>query len=216
MTTDTLRDKVYSAVLMDIVNGRLTVDSVINEKALSERLHVSKAPVREALISLCSNGILRSVPRTGYMVVRYTARDMRDILGYRTMLECGCLALSFDHITSTQLRRLESIVSSETMILSGGDPRDYWSATLNFHLTLASFADNEYIYRRLDDALNTAMRAYLQLYWEQLKEHCRVAPSSLHRQILEAIRRSDRDDAMALLRRDINTLVDETYEPQET
>lgn len=212
MTTNTLRDMVYSAVLTDIVNGKLTVNSVIHEKSLSERLHVSKAPVREALISLCSNGILRSVPRIGYMVVRYTTQNLRDILAYRTMLECGCLELSFGHITTTQVLRLESIVSSEKTILSVGDPRDYWSATLNFHLTLASFADNEYVYRHLDDALNTSIRAYLQLYWEQLKEHCQVKPSILHQQVIEAIRIGDKNAALDLLRQDINTLIEETNE----
>ena len=206
MIKNTLRDKVYSAVLMDIVSGKLTVDSVISEKALAEKMQVSKAPVREALVSLCSNGVLRSVPRIGYVVVRYTTQNIRDILAYRTMLECGCLNASFDHITSTQLRRLEGIVESESLFLDSDDPRDYWSSTLNFHLTLASFADNEYVYNHLDDALNTSMRAYLQLYWDRWRERGFLEPSRLHAQIVEAIRARDKALALELLRRDIHTL----------
>ena len=176
MTTGTLKDRVYASVLQSIINGELTPEIVINEKTLAEKLQVSKAPVREALVSLCSNGILQSVPRQGYRIVRYTRENLRDILEYRVMLECGCLERSFDDITATQKRRLESIVEGELLFLADEDPRDYWTKTLNFHLTLASFADNEYVYRRLDEALNTTMRAYLQLCWSRWQEADLPAP----------------------------------------
>ena len=206
MTTGTLKDRVYAAVLLDIINGQLTCDSVINEKTLAEKLQVSKAPVREALVSLCSNGILQSVPRQGYRIVRYTRDNLRDILDYRVMLELGCLERSFERITPTQLRRLESIVEGELLFLADEDPRNYWTKTLNFHLTLASFADNEFVYRRLDEALNTTMRAYLQLCWSKWQEAQLPALSSLHLQITEAIRKKDRAEALMLLERDIRTL----------
>ena len=213
-TTGTLRDKVYAAVLARIISGEYTVDSVISEKELSETMQVSKAPVREALISLCSNGILRSVPRIGYVVVRYTHQNLRDILEYREMLECGCLERSFGRISPTQLRRLESVVGSEFLFLSDGAPRDYWDYTHNFHLTLASFAENEYLYRRLDDALNTFMRASLQLCWPQLRDNP-AAPSSLHLRVVEAIRDGDRAAALEYLRRDIRTLLDPADGPED-
>ena len=212
MTTVTLKDKVYATVMANIINGEYTTDSVISEKSLAERLCVSKAPVREALVSLCDAGVVKSVPRLGYMVVRFTDQNLRDILEYRAMLECGCLEKSFESITSTQLKRLESIVNGEYLFLSEGDLRDYWGRTLNFHLTLASFAENEFIYSRLDDALNTSMRAYLQLCWDRWKQSQMPEPSSLHRQIVEAIRARDKALALALLKKDINTLLDHPEE----
>ncbi|MGJ4850469.1 GntR family transcriptional regulator [Bacillota bacterium Meth-B3] len=205
MTSGTLKSKVYAAVLRGIINGEYTADSVINEKRLAEKLEVSKSPVREALVELCSQGVLRSVPRLGYIVVRYTDRNIRDILQFRTMLECGCLMESFDDITPTQLCRLESVVETEFLFLSQNDAKDYWSGTLNFHLTLVSFAENEFIYGQLRAALDTSMRAYLQLYWDRWQDSAFMQPSILHRQIVECIRRHDRDGAVDALRRDINT-----------
>ena len=206
MTTGTLKDKVYASVLQDIISGEYTTDSVISEKSLADKLSVSKATVREALVSLCSEGVLQSVPRLGYVVVRFTDENLKDILEYRTMLECGCLEKSFENITSTKLRHLEGILESEFMFLSSEDPRGYWGRTLNFHLTLASFAENEYIYGHLDNALNTSMRAYLQLYWDRWRERGFLEPSRLHAQIVEAIRARDKALALELLRRDIHTL----------
>lgn len=206
MTNRSLKDKVYAAVLRGIINGEYTPDSVINEKQLVEMLNVSKSPVREALVELCSQGVLRSVPRQGYVVVRYTDCNVREILQFRTMLECGCLLESFDTITPTQLCRLESIVESEFLFLSQSEMKDYWNGTLNFHLTLASFAENAFIYNQLRTALDTCMRAYLQLYWDKWHTKPFTGPSSdLHRQIVESIRRGNREESVDLLRRDINT-----------
>jgi DNA-binding GntR family transcriptional regulator len=138
--------------------------------------------------------------------VRLTIQNIRDILQYRTMLECGCLDACFDKITPTQICRLEDIVEREFMYLSNLDPKDYWDGTLNFHLTLASYADNEYIYSQLRKALDTFMRAFLQFYWDKLKDNSFSAPSELHREIVNNIRLGNKETAIELLRQDINTL----------
>ena len=200
------KKRAYDAILQDIIRGTFHEEKVLNERSLIERYQIGRAPVREALVSLCSEGVLQSVPRLGYVVVRFTDENLKDILEYRTMLECGCLEKSFENITSTKLRHLEGILESEFMFLSSEDPRGYWGRTLNFHLTLASFAENEYIYGHLDSALNTSMRAYLQLYWDRWRERGFLEPSRLHAQIVEAIRARDKALALELLRRDIHTL----------
>lgn len=218
MTSGTLKDRVYASVLRGIIGGAYTSASRISEKQLAEQHQVSKAPVREALVQLCAQGILRSEPRSGYRLVTYTNKNIRNILEYRVLLECGSLRENFDKITETQLNRLESICESEFMFLGHGgkaQPQDYWKQTLDFHLTLASFSENEFIYSRLDSALRTSMLAYLQKYpleWQaafQEKDESTAAsgrqPSILHRDIVQQIRRGDRDRAVEMLRQDILT-----------
>ncbi len=48
---------------------------------------MSKAPVWEALIRLCSEGVLEIIPRYGYVVVRLTEKDEKDVVSMRLMLE---------------------------------------------------------------------------------------------------------------------------------
>lgn len=231
MTSGTLKEKVYAQVLRAIIEGEYTTDTRISEKQLAERNDVSKAPVREALVQLCAQGVLRSEPRSGYRLVNYTDKNIRNILEYRVLLECGCLQESFDRISETQLYRLEGICESEFMFLGhGGEPKaqDYWKQTLDFHLTLASFSENEFIYSRLDSALRTSMLAYLQNYrqewqeafWDrsqQARSDLRAGrePSVLHREIVQCIRQRDREQAVEMLRRDILTfhLPDQNSQP---
>ncbi|WP_418668271.1 GntR family transcriptional regulator, partial [Allofournierella sp.] len=63
---NTLTEQVYERVYEDVVNGVFVNGQVITENMLIQRYHVSKSPVREALVSLCDEQVLQSIPRTGY------------------------------------------------------------------------------------------------------------------------------------------------------
>ena len=61
-----LKAQIYTKIFEDIIRGEYGPEDVLREKALVEKFHVSKSPVREALIELCKEGVLRSIPRYGY------------------------------------------------------------------------------------------------------------------------------------------------------
>lgn len=206
MAIKTLKEQAFTHVLYGIMRGEYPPDTLINEKQLCNKLQISKSPVREALVDLCSQGILRSIPRHGYEVIRYTERNIQDIVQYRLLVECGCLEQCFDRISSTQICALSDMVEHEFTYLSNKDTFDYWNDTLNFHLTLASFAENEFIYNQLKSALNTLMRAYLQFYWEKWEDPSPLRPSELHLEIVERIRRRQKKEAIACLQEDIRSI----------
>ena len=83
---ESLADRIHDSILEMIIKNPSEEKQVLNEKRLMELFGVSKAPVREALIKLCSEGVLRSVPRFGYMVIRMNDQDIRDILRMRVLL----------------------------------------------------------------------------------------------------------------------------------
>ncbi|MDY5219467.1 MAG: GntR family transcriptional regulator [Eubacteriales bacterium] len=204
MNGATLKDQVYATVMHDLISGSYNVESVLSEKKLSEQMKVSKAPVREALVELCAQGVLRSIPRQGYMVVRYTEREVQEMLQYRILLECGSLESCFDQITPVQLRHLESAAESEFLYHSMRDAKDFWNRTANFHLTLISFSGNEYVFNSLKTVLGACLRAYQQLCFSQIHDDLPELPMT-HKEIVDCIRRGDKEHAVAALRRDICT-----------
>lgn len=205
MTSESLKDVVYRRILHDVIDGVYTIDSVISEKKIAEEMHVSRAPVREALIELCVRDVLHSIPRQGYALVRYTRQNLQDILQYREILEGSCLSGCFDRITPTQVTRLQSIVEEEYIFLSKHDIWDFYNHTFNFHLALASFYENEFVYRQLTTALNTCLRIYLQLFWQKTHDIL-PSPPKLHLEIADCIRRRDKQGALDALQRDIHML----------
>ena len=63
-----LKEQIHHHLFSDIVNGVYTPGSILHEKNLMEKYGVSRAPIREALIQLCSEGVLRNLPKRGYEV----------------------------------------------------------------------------------------------------------------------------------------------------
>ena len=57
------KQQIYDALLQDIIRGEYPPEAVLNEKTLMERYGVSRAALREALVDLRNENVLRSLPR---------------------------------------------------------------------------------------------------------------------------------------------------------
>jgi DNA-binding GntR family transcriptional regulator len=76
----TLHDEVVSRLRDMIIEGVLPSGSRLNETELGERLGVSRTPLREAVKTLASEGLIELVPSKGSVVRRFTLVDVRDML----------------------------------------------------------------------------------------------------------------------------------------
>ena len=83
----------------DIYAGVHKPGDILNEGTLVAKYQCSKSPVREALIALCENHVLRNIPRSGYEVTRLTMEDIREMLEFRYCLEGGTLLKRGGRIT---------------------------------------------------------------------------------------------------------------------
>ena len=99
-----LKTEIYDSILKDIIEGNYKQNEIINEKQLIEKYGVSKSPIRDALIELCSEGVLISHPRYGYEVVRINEKEIRDIVNFRIMIETGCLRDAASIMTRADIR----------------------------------------------------------------------------------------------------------------
>ena len=104
-----LSSKVHDGILEMIIDaGAASENMLLTESALVDRFGVSKAPVREALLRLCAEDVLTSIPRCGYVVVRLGEKSGRDNLIVRSMLETSSLQEYFHLYTPEILDRLDA------------------------------------------------------------------------------------------------------------
>lgn len=196
-----LKDIVYHAILDGIFKDEYRPNQILNEKELVDKFGYSKSPVREALITLCNEGILNNIPRLGYEVVRLAREDVQQILDFRLILEGGCLQSCFQRIADSQICELE-----ELNLLCNRDTDDIWShweANTNFHLKLLSFSGNQYAYFQLKKSMNTLKRAYAQFYWTTWNV---AAPSNdvqHHVPIMEGLRNQEIEKVLGYLKEDL-------------
>ena len=77
---ESLKNMVYQAILNGIFTDEYKPNQIINEQELVQKFGCSKTPIREALVTLCNEGILHSFPRFGYQVVSVSREEAQNIL----------------------------------------------------------------------------------------------------------------------------------------
>jgi DNA-binding GntR family transcriptional regulator len=80
-------DLVHRRLREEIELGELAPGTPLSELSLVERTGASRTPVREALRRLAAEGLVDLVPRQGARVSRVSARSIRDLFEFRTLLE---------------------------------------------------------------------------------------------------------------------------------
>ena len=199
----TLRQKVYNSIKPDIVSGKYSRDDILNEKNLMLKYNISKAPVRDALIELCNEGVLRSIPRLGHVMVSYSKEYLDGILKLRKFLEPTYLEENWNRITDEDISKLESLHRKHLEEACREDPVSYWNTNMDFHLTLASFYHDEYFYEILGNAFQKQMLVFSQYYWNNWRREVFDIYSHQHSEFLSYLKSRNREKAVLELRKDI-------------
>ena len=167
---DPLRIQVFNTLEDAILNGSYKEGDSLNELRLSKSLGVSRTPVREALMQLELEGLVKNIPNKGAVVVGISEQDVEDIYEIRIRTEGLAARLCAEKITDEELEELEQCMALQEYYLKKQD-----SAKEMGELVLTSF--HNYIRRARAVSVCVTGRAE-----ESVSEH---------RAILEAITKHD-------------------------
>ena len=113
--------EVTRALREGVLHGRYAGGTRMNEIDLAEALGVSRTPVRGALSTLAAEGLLDYTPNSGYVVRRFTARDIADIYAVRAELD-GLAARLAAEIGLDECARqalLQAVADGEALVAAG-------------------------------------------------------------------------------------------------
>lgn len=199
-----LKEQIHDALFSDIVMGVYKPGSILHEKKLMERYGASRAPVREALIQLCSENVLRNIPKKGYEVTELSDKDMQDLIHYRISLECGFLQQNGHFIDDDLIRRLEEYNQlHQARSQEGMDSLGHWNSNIHFHLLLFSGYNNRYAYSKLLECMTVQTRYYAQK--RSLRWHSPIFydANGLHVAIVDYLKQKNYAMASNILKADI-------------
>ena len=201
-----LKKKIYQQIFQKIINNEFPLDEFLVEGKLAEMFGVSRAPVREALVELCNEKILRNIPRAGYQIVQLSQKELRDALQLRLILETEGMKMACDRLSDGSVARLKAL-KVELQELEKGEVislGDWITSGSRLHLTIAELSGNQLLYEKIRETHDIIWRATVQIYLNQ--DYPRREQPLLHEQIVDAMIRGDKEKAVELLRKDINTL----------
>lgn len=142
-TYSTISDSVYKWIRQAIVTSEFKPGEWITQENITERLNVSRTPVRDAFKRLQSEGLLIIKPHRGAMVVRLSLEKLLEVYEIRMLLEGAAVRHSCENITDKNIKELEKINSK--MASCRNNAQQFMSYNRNFHHTLYSFSRREYL-----------------------------------------------------------------------
>src|SRR3954447_8432723 len=80
-------DRVYAHVKQGVLDRRYEGGTLLTEGELGEAVGVSRTPVREALLRLEAEGLIKLYPKKGALVLPVSAQEIADVVETRLLVE---------------------------------------------------------------------------------------------------------------------------------
>jgi DNA-binding GntR family transcriptional regulator len=210
-----LREKVLDVLREAIIQGDLKPGQALVESDLATQLGVSRAPIREALQILNTEGLLESVPYHGTTVRALTRVDIEELYSLRSVMEVFALCRVMARGDPESARTLRELY--EVMLLSAneGNLRRVNEIDRRFHDVLIEMSGHRLL-AMVWNSVSMRVRQVMALLNERNTDLKQIAYN--HLPLLEAIEQGHEEKAIALLRQHIaasGTLIAEGWNDGE-
>jgi DNA-binding GntR family transcriptional regulator len=154
-----LRDQVYDILKKKIIFRQIESGKKINEEELAKSLGVSRTPIRETLLRLEHEGIVKIIPRRGAFVVSQSKEKLIGLLQVREVLEGLVARLATENMEDELFDRLKLCLEKVSSTDNDNNRLlKYTPADVEFHALLLEACDNELLKNMME-----SVNAHLQM-----------------------------------------------------
>ncbi len=178
-----------------ILDGHFLPGQRLIQEVLADFIGTSRAPVREALKSLASEGMITLVENTGAWVTSYTQAQCIEMYRVRERLEPLLLELSLPYLTDEQMDRLEDL---RVEIDAADDVSTFITLDREFHLASYAGHHEPFLHDTVERLWNNTQH-YRRRFVERQTPTTRQRISAEHALLVDTIRRRDAEGAGAVL-----------------
>ncbi len=133
LTLKTLREQVYDYVREALNRGDLVPGESVNLNEISEKLGISKTPLRFALLQLENEGFVTIIPRRGCVVNVLSLVDIRNIYQIIGALEASVIISEFHKFNPELIEHMRRFNEKARAGLDEDDFDKYYENNLRFH-----------------------------------------------------------------------------------
>ncbi|MFD6528664.1 GntR family transcriptional regulator [Streptomyces sp. NPDC060184] len=193
-------ERVYSHVKEAVLDRRYEGGTLLTEGDLAEAVGVSRTPVREALLRLEVEGLIKLYPKKGALVLAVSAQEIADVIETRLLVE-EFAARKAVPASPRLIGRLEELLAEQATLARAGDLAAVSVADRCFHAEIVRNAGNQILSRLYDQLRDRQLRMGVAV----MEAHPgRIATNiTEHTELLEAIRSGDAEAAAEVVRRHV-------------
>jgi DNA-binding GntR family transcriptional regulator len=180
-----------------IIQGELAPGARLNERVLSQRLAISRTPLREAIKLLATEGLVQLLPNRGAVVATMDGARLAETLQVMGALEALAGELACRHASEESIAAIRGLHEEMLAMHAHGDLAGYFRHNQAIHLSLVEASGNAVlagVYRQLNANVRRAR------YMANLSRERWDAAVSEHERILAALQARDVAALQALLR----------------
>ncbi len=118
------------------MSGAYEPGSPLGEIELAERFGVSRGPVREALVTLEREYLVRSYPNRGFFVATLSEQEFDERIWLRTILEPVALRGARQRATPAELKVIRQHLEKLESMAARQDQQGYVGSDYDFHVAI--------------------------------------------------------------------------------
>ncbi len=194
----------YEKIRAAILSNDYPQGTMLAEKQLCQLLGMSRTPIRQAIQMLADEGLLEVRDGVGTFVRGFSSKDIQDAYELRRVLEVLAIQTAAARFTDEELDELERLFRDMLDRLEHGGALsvdEYAAADWKLHDMIIRKCDNRYVKNAMGN-IEATLKRYQGLSVRSMAD----AGVSLreHLDILEGIRRGDRERLTRLLEQHVH------------
>jgi len=203
-----LKDRIYASLKDAIMSVNIydrDAELRLDERQLSEKLGISRTPLREALARLEQESLVRIVPRRGVYIVRKSKAEILEMITVWAALESMAARLITEHASDEEIASLRKMFGTFQDDQVQAHIDEYSETNVKFHQAILKMSKCDLL-RETADGLFMHMRA---IRARTISEDDRANRSIVdHMHIIEALEARDPELAERLVREHSFNLLD--------
>jgi len=194
-------ERVYDHVKRGVLERRYEGGTLLTEGELAEAVGVSRTPVREALLKLEVEGLLKLYPKKGALVLPVSAQEIADVVETRLLVEEHAVRKA---VTAAPrlLDRLAELLETQRAQAAAGQFLDAAATDRCFHAEIVRSGGNEILSRLYDQLRDRQLRMGVAVMHSHPDRIAKTLAE--HEEILQALRSGDTEAAVGLVHRHID------------
>lgn len=192
--------RVYSQLREDILRLTLAPGEALDETTISKTFGLSRSPVREAMVRLASEGLVKTLPNKNTIVSPLNIAEFATYADALDLVQRITTRLAARLRTSSQLDEIKARQAAFRHTMEKRDALAMIASNRDFHVAVSDASQNRYLSdfnsRLLDEG-----RRFLRLYYQSFDD---VLPEEFgheHDEIIAAIENRDEGWAEQLAHR---------------
>ncbi|MEV8069453.1 GntR family transcriptional regulator [Streptomyces sp. NPDC085995] len=189
-------DRVYTHVKQAVLDRRYEGGTLLTEGELAQAVGVSRTPVREALLRLEVEGLLKLYPKKGALVLPVSAQEIADVVETRQLVE-GHAVRKAVPAPAGLLARLEELLEQQKRQAAAGDLAGAAVTDRCFHAEIVRSGGNEILSRLYDQLRDRQLRMGVAVMHSHPDRIAKTLAE--HEAILRALRDGDAEAAAGIV-----------------